>query len=165
MVLVFRYYSYHRCLLVIFCLYIVKFGIGLDSAELYGKAGLNIATQNRENCSEGLQLISDPAGATITIDGKMINKKTPTTLRGIPIGNHRIKLKKKNYHDINTTLIFTWAVNLKLFFPNQNNYYIEIKDVAYKNTRDLISVGVLRYKYKEKETLLRNSRIGLFYGP
>ncbi len=47
--------------------------------------------------SGDIYLKSDPSGASVTLDGKSVNQVTPTTLRGIAAGEHRVKVVRGDY--------------------------------------------------------------------
>jgi TolB-like protein len=52
-----------------------------------------------------LYIASQPDGATIEIDGKVVNGQTPVTLRGIPAGEHRIMVRKNDDYGVTTATI------------------------------------------------------------
>ncbi|MEO8480756.1 MAG: PKD domain-containing protein [Acidobacteriota bacterium] len=53
-----------------------------------------------------LAVTTDPAGADVYLDGKLVGA-TPFTLSGIPIGDHRVRVAKAGYLDNGRVLVIT----------------------------------------------------------
>ncbi len=49
--------------------------------------------QSRAQESSGLIVVSDPADATVVLDGKTLARKTPTWVAGVEPGNHTLRLE------------------------------------------------------------------------
>jgi len=77
-----------------------------------------------------LTIITEPSGATISIDGQIIRERTPLTIEELGTGNHRIEIRKYLKGKLNDELVLINEVEIKknkteLLKVNLNDFIIE----------------------------------------
>jgi len=63
-------------------------------AAALGAAGAWFALHRSSAMTSGLLVASDPPGATVEIDGRALGETTPTVVRGVSAGKHRVRVHK-----------------------------------------------------------------------
>jgi serine/threonine protein kinase len=52
----------------------------------------------------GFLLVSEPPGATIVLDGKAIDRQTPTWVSGVPVGAHTVRFERQGVTPVTQTI-------------------------------------------------------------
>jgi hypothetical protein len=65
-----------------------------------GAAGLAVVRSSGDALRSGLLVASEPTGATVEVDGRVLAETTPTAVHGLAVGAHTLKLRKQGHSDL-----------------------------------------------------------------
>jgi hypothetical protein len=114
--------------------------------------GLKVDWQNRTiDQTSILSISTQPAGASIFLDGKDLDRKTPATIRWILPGDYRLELKKDGYQKFSVEIkarpgLATEVKNTKLFLKKPKQ-----KLVSAANGVKMVENGSAGYLWDENE--------------
>lgn len=92
-----------------------------------------------------LNLNSDPAGATIFIDGNPMGK-TPTSLKGVDPGEHVLRLSKDGYVDAETTITLSTGETRNIKMTLEELAETREKRLRYQSAQDRYEAQMEEYR-------------------
>lgn len=101
--------------------------------------------QPKEPQITSLNLNSDPAGATIFIDGNAMGK-TPTSLKGVDPGEHVLRLAKDGYVDAETTVTLSVGETRNIKMTLEELPETREKRLRYQSAMDRYEAAMEEYR-------------------
>jgi glutamine transport system permease protein len=93
----------------------------LTIALVLGCLQLAWATPEKQNAF--LKITSDPVGAQVYLDGKLIHKYTPCTIRDLAPGSHHIEIRKSKYRTEKKNITLASGENVLDFSLAENSLF------------------------------------------
>ena len=78
--------------------------LGRDRSASQPPVTIAAPVVERTEAAEMLIVTTQPSGATVELDGKALAETTPTAMRGVSIGDHTVKITRKDYGVVERTV-------------------------------------------------------------
>ena len=97
-------------------------------------------------------MITDPAGAQVSVDGD-VKGVSPATIPGLSAGTHTLLLKLEDYYDLSTTVNITAGQNQNYTTALRKAFRPSVVEIVLAGLVILIVIGAGLYRLLRKDEI------------